>query len=226
MNISRILKVLSLSFLLIVIASLCTAASKVEKDTSVDTSIKNDMVTLYGEIDDSKAYEVITKLHTLQKVDISKPILLLIDSPGGSVDSGLRIIDAMQVSARPVYTVVIGEAASMAAYIHSYGVKRYMFPRAELMYHMASAGLIGEINKSVQKLNFINKIVDDLDNNICKRSAIVTIEQLRAHKSEEWYVTADEALKLHLVDKIINLNDFPMSGKPTAPTKWPELPHK
>lgn len=219
-----VLKKVVLSFFLLFLASFCSAGDS-SKETNSDTlRIKNDMITLYGEINDASAYDVVTKIHALQNVDKDRPILLLLDSPGGSVDAGLRIIDAMQVSSRPVFTVVVGTAASMAAYIHSYGIKRYMFPRANLMYHMASNGMMGEINHSAQRLKYVQALIDDLDENICKRSGKITLEEFQVHKANEWYVLSTEAKELNLIDGVINLTNFPASGKPAMKEKVKIMP--
>lgn len=217
-----VLKKIFLAISLLFLVGFCTTGDTALAQKSIVSStitIKDDIVTLYGEVSDASAYAVVTKIHELQFVDKDKPILLLLDSPGGSVEAGLRIIDAMQISARPVYTVVIGEAASMAAYIHSYGVKRLMFPRANLMYHMASNGMIGEINHSTERLKYVQALIDDLDENICKRSGKVTLEEFRIHKANEWYVLAKEAKELNLVDGVVNLSNFPASGKPDKKEK-------
>jgi ATP-dependent Clp protease protease subunit len=103
-------------------------------------------VTLYGDVDERTASIVVSQIQAANRLRTSAPILMFIDSPGGSVLAGNRIVDAMQASRRPIYTVDVEFAASMAAYIWAFGEQRYMMPRAILMLHDASLEGDGELD--------------------------------------------------------------------------------
>jgi ATP-dependent Clp protease protease subunit len=137
---------------------------------------------------------------------------LYIDSPGGEISAGLKIIDAMQASKRPIYTVDIGLAASMAGWIESYGVKRYMLPRASLMYHNGSGGVLGDFVRDRSELEYYEKIELELNQNVSKRSG-VPLNIIQSNENAEWWILSDEALKNHLVDGIINTVGYPAEQK-------------
>jgi ATP-dependent Clp protease protease subunit len=178
--------------------------------SSKDELSEQNTVTLYGEVNDSSAYQVIKKIHDLQDVDTDKPIVMFIDSGGGSVLSGLRIIDAMQASKRPVYTVVVGTAASMAAYIHQYGVKRYMLPHAILMFHQARLTIPSDqLEHAENRITMLKMLILDVNLNAAKRTGM-PVQELIQREANEYWILADEALTKHFVDGIVAPNKYPV----------------
>ena len=167
--------------------------------------------TLYGAVTNESAFKTIQQIRSFQD-GTKTPIYLYIDSPGGAVYAGIKIIDAIQASKRPVYTVDIGLAASMAAYIESYGVKRYMLPHAVLMYHNASGGFEGDLVRDRSQLDLIDKILLDVNTNVSKRSGI-SLDTLLLKENSEWWLTSDESLKNNLIDGVINPIDYPAEKK-------------
>lgn len=167
-------------------------------------------VTLYTEVNEVSAYQVIKKIHDLQDVTPDKPIFLFIDSPGGNVMSGLKIIDAMQASKRPVYTIAVGCAASMAAYIHSYGVKRYMFPRAYLMFHQASLTIDpSQVEHIATRIAMLKSIMFSLDKNVSDRTGM-KIEDLHNREANDYWILSQEALDGHFVENVVQIPDYPL----------------
>lgn len=134
-------------------------------------------------------------------------IYLLFNSPGGDIDSGSKLIEAIQSSAVPVYTVVVGECASMCANTIQYGVKRYMLDRTSMMFHSASFTLkkqSGEVDRIISELLFIQSRINKMDIHTAMRSK--QSYQLFKLKSEmEYYVDAEDALHDGLIDAIVNL---------------------
>lgn len=195
------------SILLLLVISDSSAAKKELKPQN------KDVITLYSAVDLKSSYDVISKIHDFNKYNKDKPIFLLIDSPGGLVFEGSKIIDAMEASQRPIYTVDVGMAASMSAYIHSYGKKRFMLPRAVLMYHHASSGFSGDVEHIESQLTMIRLMMRSFDNNVVARSGM-SLGELYFKESNEYWVLADEALEKHLVEQVINSNDFPAHGPP------------
>lgn len=195
-----------LFFILIVLSSVsCSASSGASKDEITE----HDTVTLYGTVDDKTTSAVITKLHELYASSSKEPIYFLIDSPGGSVFDGTKIIDTMIASPRPIYTVDIGLAASMAAFIHSYGTKRFMLPHAIIMFHNASTTYNSDVVRIESELFMLKSMMNDLNLNVCKRSNI-KMEELRVKESEEWWILSNEAKNRGLIDDIITLTNYPV----------------
>ncbi len=102
-------------------------------------------VTLYGKVSDEAAATLIEQIQAANKENTSKPILLYINSPGGSVLAGGLIIDAMEASRRPIITVCTSACISMAFYVFEHGSKRLMLPHSLLMAHEMSAGVDGDL---------------------------------------------------------------------------------
>lgn len=209
-------------FVLIVVVLLFTLFSSNASSTLVIPKPQideDDFVTLYADVSEESANAVIAKIHTLQNERTDKPIYLLLDSDGGSVGDGSKIIDAMQASTRPVYTVVIGRACSMAAIIHSYGVKRYMLPRATLMFHNASTTYSGDIEHMNSFLSMIRVVMLSYEQNISARSG-VSLDELKMKMSNEWWIISDEALAKHLTDDIVDLKYYPVKEKEKEKPKF------
>ena len=100
-------------------------------------------ILITGEVNSQLMIKVVLLLREFDKKDPTQPITLYIDSPGGSVNAGLVIVDYMKLCKAPVYTVCMSLAASMGAVIFSAGEKghRYMFEHSQLMIHQPWQGL-------------------------------------------------------------------------------------
>ncbi len=139
-----------------------------------------------------------------------KPIWLLINSPGGSVLAGARLVSAIQESKVPVYTVCTVLCASMAAIIHQYGTKRYMTTRSLLMFHNAAMGLSGQLPEMLVRLNMMNSYTQKMDAYIAQRSG-QSLEAFNTRFSHELWMDDDESLKGHYIDGVVS---FLIKGKP------------
>jgi ATP-dependent Clp protease protease subunit len=135
------------------------------------------------------------------------PIYLFIDSPGGSVLDGARVISAIQASKVPVYTVCLGICASMAANILEFGTQRYAVDRAIVMFHPASVGGIiqGELDKVVSRYMFLQRYVDKIDVYTASRSHM-TYDVFKARTSRELWIDAEDALHDHLIDAVVHVD--------------------
>ena len=122
-----------------------------------------------------------------------EPILLYINSFGGSVYDGLALVDIIQESKTPVYTIVIGSAMSMALWIFLAGKKKFIGKNATLMFH--------DISQSIQDKKEDLRLRNMLINRIVSTTAI-TEKQLNDYiaRKAEWYIPADEAIKLKIAD--------------------------
>lgn len=132
----------------------------------------------------------------------SEPITIVINSPGGSVLDGASIISAMESAKGPVNTLCVKLCASMAAIIHSYGTHRLMLDRAVLMFHPASAGTEGEVDKMESEVRFLKRYVDKFNLHIATRAGLKP-EQFKAMYEVEHWIDAEDAMAEHFTDSIV-----------------------
>lgn len=157
-------------------------------------------VYVYGVIDETSAPMVAQQILELGK-DAS-PINVLINSPGGSVLDGAAIISAMQAAKGPVNTVCVQICASMAAMIHSYGTKRLMIDRSLVMFHPATGGLEGEVDKMYSRLSSLKEYIGDMELNAANRAGM-PYDEYKAHSGVEMWLSAHNAIKSGFADEIV-----------------------
>jgi ATP-dependent Clp protease protease subunit len=165
--------------------------------------LKNRIIFISGEIDDTLSNLVVAQLLYLDSLS-HEDISLYINSPGGSVTSGLAIYDTMNFIKSDVSTICYGICASMAALILSSGKsgKRYILPNADVMIHQVlgrSEGQASDVKIATDRiLDLKNRLNSILSKNTNKH--IKTIEK---DTDRDNYLNANEALEYGLVDKII-----------------------
>ena len=166
--------------------------------------LKDRIVFVTGEIDDTMANLVIAQLLFLESEDPDKDIHLYINSPGGSVSAGLAIYDTMQYIKPDVSTICMGMAASMGAFLLSSGAKgkRIALPNAEIMIHQPSAGTKGKVTDMEIDVEHFLRIKKNL-NEILANNTGKTAEEIKAASERDHWMTAQEALDFGLIDKII-----------------------
>lgn len=135
----------------------------------------------------------------------SDPLYLLIDSPGGSVFAGAKVISAIEGSTRPVYTVCVGLCASMGAMIHSYGHKRLATDRSVLMYHPASGGFQGPLPRAKSLMGTVERYVNKMEINISRRSGMSSYDY-EQHVLRDFWIDAEDSKQLNLVDDLVILD--------------------
>jgi len=143
----------------------------------------------------------ITKFNT-KKGDI----YLLIDSPGGSVIDGAKLISVIQSSPNPIYCINMGMAASMAFMILEHCTKRYALDRSILMAHGASVGVHyqGKLDELVSRYTFLKRFVDKMDRYVADRAGIpYTFFKLKSN-AENW-VDAQDGLAFNYLDNIVSV---------------------
>ncbi len=162
-------------------------------------------LTLFDEVRAENSEKIANDIDNLNKFGGSGPIYLLLDSPGGSVISGAKVVNAIEASRRPVHTVCVTICASMAAVIHSYGHKRLAMNRSILMYHDASGGFRGEFPSIKSLFETIERYVEKFDTNIVARSKIdrLTFEKLQGI---DLWIDSEDALSKGLVDELVFVN--------------------
>jgi len=150
------------------------------------------------------ANTVIAQLLFLESQDKTKDIKLYINSPGGSVTAGLAIYDTMQYIKPNVSTICIGLAASMGAFLLAAGAKgkRFALPNAEVMIHQLMGGVEGQATDIKIRTARLVKIKDNLNRIMAKHTG-QSIEKIDKDTDRDFFMTAEEAKKYGLIDKVI-----------------------
>lgn len=131
-----------------------------------------------------------------------QPILLYVVSNGGEVDSGFELIDIIQSSKTPVYTINLGYQYSMGFLIGLAGHKRYAMPNAKFLHHDGTNVLINSGTKVKDQMEFQDKIEERIKKYVIGRTK-VTEKEYDSHVRKEWYLFANEAKEYGMVDCII-----------------------
>ena len=150
------------------------------------------------------ANSIISQLLFLEREDPKKDITLYIQSPGGHVTAGLAIYDTMQLIKPDVITICLGIAASMGAVLLCAGAKgkRYCLPNAEVMIHQPLGGIQGQASDIEIHANHIIKTKERLNKIIADHTG-TDYEQVCKDTDRDNFLSAEQALKYGLVDKII-----------------------
>ncbi|MFH1047536.1 MAG: ATP-dependent Clp endopeptidase proteolytic subunit ClpP [Patescibacteria group bacterium] len=166
--------------------------------------LKDRIIFLGDAISDVSANIVIAQMLFLESQDKTKDIKLYINSPGGSVTAGLAIYDTMQLVKPDVATICIGMAASMGAVLLSAGAKgkRFALPNSEVMIHQVMGGAEGQATDIKIRAERILKMKDQLNRILAKHSG-QKFEKVEKDADRDYFMSADEAVKYGLVDKII-----------------------
>ena len=165
--------------------------------------LKDRVVFLSGEINDDMANIIVSELLYLDSLN-HNDISLYINSPGGSISSGMAIMDTMNFIKSKVSTICIGMAASMAAFLLSCGEKgkRYILPNAEVMIHQPLGGVNGQATEIKIAAERILKLKDKL-NKLLSQNTKQKLEKIQLDTERDYFMDSDEALEYGIVDKII-----------------------
>ena len=168
--------------------------------------LKDRIVFLTGEINDSVASILISELLYLDNLS-NEDIYLYINSPGGSITSGMSIYDTMNFIKSKVITIGIGMTASMAAFLLSSGNIRYALPNTEVMIHQPLGGAQGQATDIKIAAERIIKLKEKL-NQILAKNTNQPLEKIYNDTERDNFLSASEALEYGLIDKIIEKNEF------------------
>ena len=165
--------------------------------------LKDRIIMLSGEINDNVASIVVSELLYLDSIN-HEDIYLYINSPGGSVTSGLAIYDTMNFVKSDIRTIVVGFAASMGAFLLSSGAKgkRSALKNAEVMIHQVLGGAQGQATDIKIAAEHILKIKKKL-NHILATNTGQPINKIIKDCERDNYMSSEEALKYGLIDEII-----------------------
>lgn len=168
--------------------------------------LKERIIIITGEIDDAMSSSVCAQLLYLSSIS-NEPIQMYINSPGGSVSAGLAIYDVMQYINCEISTIGMGLCASMAAILLCSGTKgkRSVLENAEIMIHQPLGGMQGQASDMEIATNHIIKIKDKLHHILSSNSNLST-DQIKSICDRDYYMDANKALELGIIDTIINKN--------------------
>lgn len=167
--------------------------------------LKDRIIFLGGPIEDTMANLIIAQLLFLQSEDSKKDISLYINSPGGSITAGLAIIDTMNFIKPEIATYCVGIAASMGAHILSSGAKgkRFALKNAEVMIHQPlMEGLGGQATDIGITAKHILKTKENLNKMLAENTG-QTLSKIEADVERDFFMSAEEAKKYGIVDKIL-----------------------
>ncbi len=165
--------------------------------------LKDRIVILSGEIDDGLANSVVAQLLYLDSIN-HDAINLYINSPGGSITSGMAIYDTMNYIKSKVSTICIGMAASMAAFLLSSGERgmRFCLPNSEVMIHQPLGGAKGQATEIQIAAERILKLKSKL-NKILSSNTGQSLEKIQNDTERDYFLSANEALEYGIIDKVI-----------------------
>lgn len=166
--------------------------------------LKERIICLMGPIDDNISSLIVAQLLFLQSENNSKPIHMYINSPGGSVTSGLAIYDTMQYVKPPIATWCVGQACSMGSLLLAAGEAgmRHSLPNSRIMIHQPSGGTSGQATDIQIQAEEILKIKKKLTAIYAKHSN-QPVELLHNKMERDTFMDPEEAKELGLIDSVL-----------------------
>ena len=176
-----------------------------ERSYDIYSRLLNDrIIFLSDEVNDVTASLVVAQLLFLESKDPEKDISLYINSPGGSITSGMAIFDTMNYIKCDVSTICIGMAASMGAFLLAAGTKgkRFALPNSEIMIHQPLGGMQGQATDIKIHADRIIKTRDTLNRILSERTG-KPLETIEKDTDRDNFMSAAEAMEYGLIDKVI-----------------------
>jgi ATP-dependent Clp protease protease subunit len=181
--------------------------SKGERSYDIYSRLLRDRVILLeGEVHDQMANLIVAQLLYLESEDSDKDISMYINSPGGSVTAGMAIYDTMQFIKPDVQTIVMGQACSMGSLLAQSGAKdkRFILPNARHMIHQPSGGARGQATDMLIQVEEILEMKRNLTNIYVKHNSVgKTFEELTSDMERDNFMSAEQAVRYGLADKVI-----------------------
>ena len=176
--------------------------------------LKDRIIFIGTQIDDFVANAVVAQLLFLQMEDPKKDIHVYVNSPGGSVTSGMAIYDTMQFMRCDIVSYCIGQVASMGTILLAAGTKgkRYALPNSRIMIHQPTGGASGQasdISIAAKEILRWRKVL----NEILSKHSGHPLDQIEKDSDRDYFMTAEEAKEYGIVDSVIeNKKDIPQSN--------------
>ena len=182
--------------------------SRGERSYDIFSRLLNDrIIMLSDQVNDATASLVVAQLLYLESQDTEKDISLYINSPGGSITSGMAIYDTMQYIKCDVSTICIGMAASMGAFLLAAGTKgkRIALPNSEIMIHqplIGGSGMQGQASDIKIHADHLVRTKQKLNRILAERTG-QTLEQITKDTDRDNFLSAEEAKNYGLIDRVI-----------------------
>lgn len=166
--------------------------------------LKDRIIFLGTAINDQVANSVVAQLLFLAAEDPEKDISIYINSPGGSITSGMAIYDTMQFIKPDVSTICVGMAASMGAFLLTAGApgKRFALPNSEIMIHQPLGGAQGQASDIQIAANRILRMRDHLNKILADRTG-QPLEKIERDTDRDNFMSAQEAKEYGIIDEVI-----------------------
>ena len=171
--------------------------------------LKDRIIFITDQVADPMANTIIAQLLFLESEDPDKDIHMYINSPGGSVTSGMAIYDTMQYIKPDVATICMGQTSSMAALLLAAGAKdkRYALPHSRIMIHQPLGGAQGQATDIDIHAREILKIRDTL-NQILADHTGTDIKRIRKDTERDFFMDSRQAKKYGIIDKVIHKREI------------------
>lgn len=166
--------------------------------------LKDRIIMIGSPIDDNVANSVVSQLLFLQAQDSEQDIFLYINSPGGSVTSGMAIYDTIQHIKPDVQTICLGIAASMGSFLLAAGAqgKRFALPNAEVMIHQPLGGAQGQATEIEIAAKHIIRTREKINTILAERTS-QSLDKIQNDTDRDFFMTAQEAKEYGLVDEVM-----------------------
>lgn len=166
--------------------------------------LKDRIIMLGEEVNDVTASLIVAQLLFLEGEDPDKDIYFYINSPGGSITSGMAIYDTMQYIKPDVSTICVGMAASMGSFLLTAGAKgkRFALPNSEILIHQPLGGFQGQATDIGIHAERILKIKNNLNQILSERTG-QTLEVIQKDTERDHFMTAEEAKAYGLIDEVM-----------------------
>lgn len=166
--------------------------------------LKDRIIFLGSIIDDNVSNVIIAQMLHLEAEDPEKDIYMYVNSPGGSVSSGMAIYDTMQYIRPDVSTICIGQASSMGAFLLAAGTekKRFALPNSRVMIHQPLGGTRGQATDIEIQAKEILTIKKNL-NEILHKHTGQSLKKLEKDTDRNFFMSAEEAMNYGIIDEVI-----------------------
>ncbi len=189
----------------ILIPMVIEQTGRVERAYDIYSRLLKDRIIFVGmPIDDTVANLIIAQMLFLQMEDVAKEISLYINTPGGSVTSGLAIYDTMQFVKCDVATYCVGQATSMGALLLAAGSKgkRYALPNSRIMIHQPWGGVQGAASDISIQANEILRLREILEKVLARHTG-QPLERIKKDSDRDYFMSAEEARVYGVIDQVI-----------------------
>ncbi|MBP1554494.1 MAG: ATP-dependent Clp endopeptidase proteolytic subunit ClpP [Oscillospiraceae bacterium] len=189
----------------VLIPTVVEQTNRGERAYDIFSRLLNDrIILLNGEINDALASVIVAQLLFLEGQDASKDISLYINSPGGSISSGMAIFDTMNYIKCDVSTICVGMAASMASFLLAAGAKgkRFALPNSEILIHQPLGRVEGQATDMKIHTDHIIAIRKKM-NTLYSEMTGQPLEVIERDTDRDNYMSAEDAVNYGIVDKVI-----------------------